>query len=416
MAYLVRSWAESASVNQPPLGDGSDQLHALIQEGVALTTELSLERLLLKIAEVTRDVLHARYTALAVLKEGGTGLSHFVTAGIDDATKVAIGALPTGTGFLGQLIAERQPIRLRRLASHPWASGFPANHPPMESFLGVPIVLRDKAYGFLYAADKQGEGEFSEADETVALMLAAQAAFVIENAHAFEALRSALEELARNERLATLGQLAGSVGHELRNPLGVIKNSVHYLRMLMPEDERVRKHLTILEREVTTSNRIVSDLLDFARVKAPVREEARLDELVRVTLEQFTIPPTIRVDARLDIDCPPVSVDPHQVRQILTNLIQNALQAMPEGGTLGLTADRDKDGPYVAVNDTGPGIPAGDLARIFRPLFTTKVKGIGLGLSIARDFADANGARLTVESPAGSGSRFLLRFPQRTAG
>ena len=403
-------------MNQPPLGDGSSQLHALIQEGVALTTQLSLERVLLRIAEVARDVLHARYTALAVLKGGGGGLSHFVTAAIDDDTKVSIGALTTGKGFLGQLIAERQPIRLQRPASHPQASGFPANHPPMESFLGVPILIRDKAHGYLYAADKQGGEEFSKADESVALMLASQAAFVIENAYALETLRSALEELARNERLAILGQLAGSVGHELRNPLGVIKNSVHYLRMLMPEDDRVRKHLAILEREVTTSNRIVSDLLDFARVKAPVREDARLDELVRVTLEQFTIPSTIRVEARLDIDCPPVSVDPHQVRQILTSLIQNALQAMPEGGTLGLTVDRDKDGPYVAVDDTGPGIPAENLARIFRPLFTTKAKGIGLGLSIARDFADANGASLTVESPERSGSRFLLRFPLGLAG
>jgi len=186
---------------------GSKQMQALVQASLALTTEPSLERVLQKIAEVARDVLRARYAALGVIDERGTGLSQFLTAGIDEAGKAAIGPLPTGQGVLGLMIRERRPIRIRRLAAHPQPAGFPANHPTMESFLGVPIMVRDKAYGNLYVTEKQGGGEFSETDEQVALMLASQAAIAIEHAQAFRALAETQEELLRKEKLAMLGQL-----------------------------------------------------------------------------------------------------------------------------------------------------------------------------------------------------------------
>ena len=119
----------------------SNLMQALMQASLALTTEPSLERVLQKIAEVARDVLRARYAALGVIDERGTGLSQFLTAGIDEAEKAAIGPLPTGQGVLGRLISERRPIRIRRLAAHPRSAGSPANHPAMESFLGVPIMV-----------------------------------------------------------------------------------------------------------------------------------------------------------------------------------------------------------------------------------------------------------------------------------
>ena len=180
----------------------SNQMQALMQVSLALTTERSLERVLQKIAEVARDVLRARYAAVGVIDERGTGLSQFLTAGIDEAGKAAIGPLPTGQGVLGLMIRERRPIRIRRLAAHPQPAGFPANHPTMESFLGVPIMVRDKAYGNLYVTEKQGGGGFSETDEQVALMLASQAGIGIENALTLRTLGEAQDELGRRERMA----------------------------------------------------------------------------------------------------------------------------------------------------------------------------------------------------------------------
>ena len=173
------------------------------QASLAVTPEPSLERVLRKIAEVARDVLCARCAVLTVFDETGAGLSQFLAAGIDEAGKAGIGLPPTGQGVLGRLISERRPIRIRRLAEHSLSGDVPASHPVMGSFLGVPIMVRDMAYGHLYAMDKQGGREFSEADEQVALILASQAGMVIENALTSRALAEARDELARRERMAT---------------------------------------------------------------------------------------------------------------------------------------------------------------------------------------------------------------------
>ena len=381
-----------------------------MQASLALTTELSLERVLQKIAEVARDVLGARYAALGVINESGTGLSQFLTAGIDEATKQAMGPLPMGKGLLGLLITERRPLRIRTLASHPRSAGFPTNHPPMGSFLGIPIMVRDKAYGSLYVTEKQGAEEFSEADEGLAVVLASQAAIAIENAYAFQALREAQEELVRKEKLAALGQLAGGVGHELRNPLGVIKNSVYYLNMILPQDEKIRKHLGILDREVANSDRIVTELLDFARVKTPVCEAASLVAIVRAALERLPLPESVTIELELDESMPAVLVDAQHVEQILLNFLQNAVQAMPDGGRVTVSTGEDRETVFAAVEDTGVGVPPENLTKIFQPLFTTKAKGIGLGLALVRDLARANGGRITVESTVGQGSRFAVHF------
>jgi signal transduction histidine kinase len=263
--------------------------------------------------------------------------------------------------------------------------------------------------------EKQGAEEFSEGDEAVALMLASQAGIAIENAHAFEALQRAQEELVRKERLAALGQLAGGVGHELRNPLGVIKNSIYFLSMVLPVDEKIHKHFAIIEREIATATRIVGDLLDYARVRPAVREPVDLSALVRDVLERVTIPPGVRVQATLDDALDHVMADPLQVAQIVNNLLTNALQAMPDGGRLTVSSGRDGDRTFITVEDTGVGIAPEDIARIFQPLFTTKARGIGLGLALAGNLAAAHGGGITVQSTPGQGSRFTLHLAQGVA-
>jgi protein-histidine pros-kinase len=228
------------------------------------------------------------------------------------------------------------------------------------------------------------------------------------------ALAAAQEEIVRRERLATMGHLAGSVSHELRNPLGVIKNSVYYLRMVAPPEEQVRKHLSILEREVATATRIVTGMLDFARTTPATRVRTDLNGLVRDELDRLLVPDSIRVERELIENLRPVMVDPDQIRLILNNLISNAIQAMPEGGVLTVRTRSLEDTLEVIVADTGSGIAPDHLGRIFEPLFTTKSKGIGLGLSVARRLADANGGTIRVESALGHGSRFMVELGRET--
>jgi PAS domain S-box-containing protein len=224
------------------------------------------------------------------------------------------------------------------------------------------------------------------------------------------ALEVAQDELVRKERLAILGQLAGGVSHELRNPLGVIKNSIYYLNMVLPDESKARKHLGIVEREIATADRIVTGLLDFARVTTSNRVAMDLNALVRDHLARRPLPDNIVAIVALADDLPPILADADQLGLIAGNLITNAVQAMPEGGTLTVQTDEPEDGVRLSVVDTGVGISPDDLGKIFEPLFTTKAKGIGLGLSVARRLAAANGATLSATSAPGQGSRFELRF------
>jgi signal transduction histidine kinase len=223
-------------------------------------------------------------------------------------------------------------------------------------------------------------------------------------------LDAAREQLARKERLAVLGQLAGGVSHELRSPLSVIKNAVFYLKTSLPEDEKVSRYLAILERQVQTANRIVTSLLDFAKTSPGHRVPTDLNRAVRDVLARTPILPTIEVKHDLDPDLGMVLVDREHVELVMRNLLSNAVQAMPEGGTLTVVTKRAEGRVTVAILDTGTGILPEHIGKIFEPLFSTKPKGIGLGLAVVQDLVEMNGGRITVESTPGHGSRFTIHF------
>jgi signal transduction histidine kinase len=161
------------------------KLRELIDASIGLNSELSLDSLLQKIVETAVSLTGARYAALGVIDETGAALERFVTTGIDEETRTTIGDLPRGRGILGVLIREARPLRLTHLGEDPRSVGFPPGHPPMESFLGVPVLLRGVAYGNLYLTEKEG-GDFTDDDEELITLLAAQAAVAIENARLYE--------------------------------------------------------------------------------------------------------------------------------------------------------------------------------------------------------------------------------------
>jgi signal transduction histidine kinase len=166
---------------------GQPQQRALVEAGIALTSELSLDAVLERLVRVAAELTGARYAALGVIDREGHGLERFVAHGLDADEQRAIGDRPRGRGILGLLIEDARPLRLADLSTHPRSVGVPEHHPPMRSFLGVPVVLRGVAYGNLYLTEKQDATEFTSADEEVVTLLAAQAAVAIENARLYEA-------------------------------------------------------------------------------------------------------------------------------------------------------------------------------------------------------------------------------------
>jgi signal transduction histidine kinase len=180
-----------------------------VETGIAITSELSLDGALERIVEAAARVTDAQYAALGVIDRAGTGLERFVTYGMTDEVKKQIGDPPHGRGILGVLISDAHNLRLHSLSEHPRSVGFPPGHPPMNTFLGVPIVLRNVAYGNLYLTEKEGGGDFTDEDEEMVSLLAAQAAVAVENARLYESATS------WSQQLESLNEIGGALVGEL---------------------------------------------------------------------------------------------------------------------------------------------------------------------------------------------------------
>jgi len=225
-------------------------------------------------------------------------------------------------------------------------------------------------------------------------------------------LKEAQNQLLRKERLAVLGSLAGGVGHELRNPLGVISNAVYYLKTVLSDaDKTTREYLGIISSEVHNAEKIISDLLNFSRIKPGEREEVEVSALVKQVLDRKPAPKKIKVSVEIAPSLPYLHVDRQQIVHVLDNIVLNAYQAMPEGGKLIVRAKAVKDKMHLTLTDTGCGIPRKNRGKIFDPLFTTKARGIGLGLSVSRRLVEANGGKIRVKSEEGKGTAFTLILP-----
>jgi signal transduction histidine kinase len=331
-----------------------DRLRILVDAGISLSSELSLDALLQRIVMTAAELTGARYAALGVIDRGGQGLERFFTTGIDAETHAAIGELPRGRGILGVLIRDVEPLRLRDIAEDPRSVGFPRNHPPMRSFLGVPIVLRGVAYGNLYLTEKVGGVEFTADDEELTQLLAAQAAVAIENARLYESSTRWLRQL---ETLNEIGSaLASEV--ELEPLLGLVARRMQEL----------------------VAARLVFITLPDAGGRLRVTAAAGRDDLVGTALELSSTKigrvlergRTERVDAVVDDP----EVDQRVARELgVTSAIYLPLSV--RGRPFGVVAAHDKLGPDPRFDDAD--------ARLAESLVARAAIAVDLSERVSRD-------------------------------
>ncbi len=337
-----------------PAAAPQERLRVLVEAGIALSSELSLDALLERIVETATALTGARYAALGVIDRTGQGLERFFTTGIDAETRAAIGELPRGRGILGVLIREARPLRLHDIADDPRSVGFPRNHPPMRTFLGVPIVLRGVAYGNLYLTEKEGGAEFSAEDEELTQLLAAQAAVAIENARLYESSTRWLRQL---ETLNEIGSaLASEV--ELEPLLGLVARRMQEL----------------------VEARIVLIALPDARGTLHVTAGAGRDDLVGIELELSSTKigrvlergHTERVDAVVD--------DPEVDQRVARELGVTSALYLPltvRGRPFGVVAAHDKLG-------ADPRFEEGDV-RLAESLVSRASIAVDLSERVSRD-------------------------------
>lgn len=226
-----------------------------------------------------------------------------------------------------------------------------------------------------------------------------------------EELRAAQAELIKQEKLATLGQVSGGIAHEIRNPLNAVKTSAFYLMNAKnPSTDKLQEHLERIDRQVTLIDNVVTALSDVAKLPDPIRGPFSIVDCLQSIASSTSMPPSISVNIIVDGDIPPVLVDEHQIPIVFRNLLRNARDAMPSGGNIEIRLSTKDDHVVVEVTDDGEGISPEDLQRILEPLYSTKARGMGLGLAISKAILDKNRGRLGIESTLGRGSTFRVEL------
>jgi signal transduction histidine kinase len=376
---------------------GPKSLRQLLDAVMTVGTDLDLPAMLRRIVASAVELVDARYGALGVLDESRTKLAQFITVGIDEADHAAIGHLPSGHGILGLLIVEAKPIRLPDLREHPDSYGFPPNHPPMKSFLGVPIRLRDEVFGNLYLTDKSTAEVFTDVDEELVVGLAAAAGVAIENAR----LHTRVQELTLvedRERIArelhdTVIQRLFATGLALQGTVRVLGSD--------PAAARSRIELAVDDLDLTVKH-IRSAIFELEGTRTTQSGPRRqLLDVIDDAVEGLGFEPRVLIDGPLDtgLDDATVSDAVATLREALANVAKHARATHVDVAVV-----VDVSTVTVTVTDDGVGVPTGEHEA---------EPGSGHGLDNLITRATGHGGTSTLRPGDSGGSVLEWRIPRR---
>ncbi len=276
---------------------------------------------------------------------------------------------------------------------------------PQHYMFGAMNVVRRELNAVVDAAYLSDPAALARARAAVGRVLDIELAIML---HTYR--EDLLARQARAERLSTFGQLVASIGHDLRNPLGVIETSLFILRGRVGADERTRKHLDRIGDQLSLANGIINNLLDMIRNKPLAREVVDIELVVTSAVESVARPEGVTIGAE-GLKGLSVEGDPAQLRQVFVNLVTNAIEAASPRGDVRVLARREDRHVAISVEDTGPGVDAATARRLFEPLITTKEKGVGLGLALVKKIVERHGGSVGHEPRDGGGARFTVRLP-----
>jgi signal transduction histidine kinase len=381
----------------------------LLEITSSLASTLDLEKLLQTIVEAAQELTDSEAASL-LLYDAASDQLYFEAA--SNIPLAGLGqAIPARDSIAGWIFERREPLMVEDVLHDPrfFREVDLLTRFQTHSILGVPLTTKDKTLGVIEAVNKRS-GVFDEQDLRLLVTLAAQAAIAIENT-----------------RLFTQSDVIAEMVHELRNPLTALTAAAHLLlRPELPEEQRQRLGKAVHE-EVQRLNGMASDFLDLARLESGrgrlAREPVDLPGLVAETLEVMRLlaeQEQIEVLSEIDRHLPPISGDRNRLKQLLINLLTNAIKYNHSGGTITIRLGRDQGEILLSVSDSGRGIPPESLPHIFERFYRVpeqegRVSGTGLGLAIARRIAESHGGRIEVESEIGRGTTFTVHLPVQPA-
>jgi len=412
---------ESAQLNEEAR-HRANELASLNKSIQAMVSTLDFESVLKLVIGEVRTLLDTEGASVLLRDPVSDDLVFTAVAG--PGSEQLVGQrIPIKSGIAGWVMREREPVLVDDAQSDPRFFGAidVATGLTTRSVVAVPLRYKGAIWGVVEAING-ARGKFGERDREMLESLAGSAAIAIENARLFQAERELHRlvdqsrlQLAQTEKMAAMGRLAASLAHEINNPLQAIYNCLHMLLHFDLEVQDRQEYLQTATEEVERLGGIVTRTLDFARRPPQEMKPADLNEIIAKVLtlaNKYFQHCHIKLEQELSLHLPPILATADELSQVLLNLILNAVDAMPEGGTLRVTSWPAEDRRVaVALSDTGRGIPPEHLQRIFEPFFSTKNNGTGLGLAISYSIVQRHGGEIKVESQVKEGTTFTVWLP-----
>ena len=375
-------------------GEG-ERSRMLIEAGLALVSELDLDAVLERIVELAVAITGARYGALGVLGETTPQIERFITKGVTDEERAAIGHLPEGEGILGLLIREARPMRIPEIGDDPRSAGFPPNHPRMHSFLGAPVRALGQVYGNIYLTEKQGATEFTEDDEAALVVLATQAGVAIENARLYEETLHAQEELARLELLEERERIAKELHDGVIQALFAVGMGLQGTAAMANDAEIARR----IEHATEEVDRAIRDLRNYIFGLRPgILADRQLDQALQQLALEFQertdVLTIVEVDPEVSAELASRAADVVQLaREALSNVGRHA-----EATSCRVSLRRSARGAELEIDDDGRG---------FDPVAPSS----GMGIANLQERAASLGGDLSITSVAGEGTTIRATLP-----
>jgi signal transduction histidine kinase len=394
------------------------ELASLFSVGQVIVSSLDLSEVLERITQKAVELMEVKLCSLMLLDESGDELSIRAVHGASESY-IRKPNLKVADSLLGRVVREKIPLTVEDVRKNPeFKYSRLASEEGLVSLLSVPMIFQKRVVGLLNVYTARPHRFLAEEIELLTA-LASQSAIAIENARLYESVVSTEEKIRHSERLLILGEIAAEVAHEVRNPLTVIRMLIHSLHEDFDEQDPRKQDTRVIEQKIAQMGHMVDQILQITSQSEPEFQPLDILEVIddTLTLTRHRLArQKIEFAKHYGRDLPMIYGDRAQLEQALLNLVLNAAQAMPDGGHLsirtGLKRGRGKpDALWVTIEDTGVGVPEGMLKEIFKPFYTSRSGGIGLGLSIVQRIIKEHRGTIAVQSKVGEGACFTLNLP-----
>jgi signal transduction histidine kinase len=396
------------------------ELESLFSVGQAIVSSLDLSEVLERITQKAVDLMEVKLCSLMLLDDTGEELAIRAVHGASESY-IRKPNLKVADSLLGRVVREKIPLTVEDVRKSPeFKYARLASEEGWVSLLSVPMIFQDRVVGLLNVYTARPH-HFSNEEVELLTALASQSAIAIENARLYESVVATEEKIRQSERLLILGEIAAEVAHEVRNPLTVIRMLIHSLHEDFADDDPRKQATQVIEQKIAQMGRMVDQILQITRQSEPDFQPLDIHEVLEDTLtltRHRLARQKVEVSKNYGRNLPMIHGDRAQLEQALLNLVLNAAQAMPDGGCLtirtGHKRRRGKEGVlWIALEDTGMGVPKQMLQEIFQPFFSARPGGIGLGLSVVQRVIKQHQGSISVKSEVGEGSCFTLNLPCR---